>query len=74
MFTTLHNYESLEVTEHTNLLIQQMFIKPHLCAMAMQREVYSLLPWTVVSIEKKERSKQSLLDKDSSCKDVNQVQ
>lgn len=73
-FTTLHSCESLEVMEHTNLLIQQMFIKPFLCAVAMQGEVYCLLPWTKQSIEKETRANESLLDKDSSCEDVNQVQ
>ena len=54
MSPTLHNYESLEVTEHSNLLIQQMFIKTLLCAVVMQREVYSPLPWEKKqSLEKK---------------------
>lgn len=50
-YITRHNSESLEVMEHTNSLIEQMFVKPFLCAVTMQREVYSLLPWTAQSIE-----------------------
>lgn len=50
--------------EHTNLLIQQIFIKPLLWSMAMQGKVYSLLPWTKQSIEKGTGMEiNSLLDK-----------
>lgn len=46
MYITLHDCEFVDVREHINLLIQQMFIKLLLCALAMQRELYSLFPWT----------------------------
>lgn len=68
MYVAIHNYESVEIRECMNLLNQQIFIKPLLWAMTMQREVYLLLPRMTQSIKKRKKATESLLEKDHTCK------
>lgn len=39
-YITLHISESLQIREHTNVLIQLVFNKLHLCEVSMQRTIF----------------------------------